>query len=107
MSRAVVTWSSSGRPEAFWKTVCVMPSWRALAVIICANLVSLPAMWSAMATATSLADFVISTLMASIRAIFSPGSKSSLEGATAAAAGVISICVWVLSRPWASCSNTI
>ena len=30
MSRAVVTWSSSGRPEALRKVVADMPSWRAL-----------------------------------------------------------------------------
>ena len=33
MSRAVVTCSSSGRPEAFRNTVDCMPSWRALCVI--------------------------------------------------------------------------
>ena len=66
MSRAVVTCSGSGRPEALRNSVAVMPSSRALRVMSSANRSSLPAMCSATATATSLADLMISALMASI-----------------------------------------
>ena len=38
MSRAVVTWSRLGRPEALRYTVDDMPSWRALFVMSCAKL---------------------------------------------------------------------
>lgn len=59
MSRAVVTWRPSGRPEALTKTVRLMPSWRALAVIIRAKPLSEPASFSPMAEAASLADLTI------------------------------------------------
>ncbi|RWQ27861.1 MAG: D-alanyl-D-alanine carboxypeptidase, partial [Mesorhizobium sp.] len=49
MSRAVVCWTPSGRPEALRKTVLRMPIWRALAVIIAANASSLPPRYSATA----------------------------------------------------------
>ena len=81
MSRAVVTCSGSGRPEALRNCVAAMPSWRAFCVISWAKRASLPAMCSATATATSLADLVISALMASIRSISAPSSTSSLVGA--------------------------
>jgi hypothetical protein len=41
---------------------------------------SSPAIASAIATATSLAERVISALIASSTSIFSPGSRSSLVG---------------------------
>ena len=85
MSRAVVTWASSGRPEALRKTVAVMPSWRAFRVISPAKRSSLPAMCSATAMATSLALLVIRILTASRRVISSPSARSSLEGAAVTA----------------------
>jgi hypothetical protein len=78
MSRAVVICSSSGRPEAFLKIVAGMPSWRLLRHELGEPL-SLPAMCSAIATATSLALLVMSALMASISD--SPSARSSLVGA--------------------------
>ena len=94
MSRAVVTCSSSGRPEAFGRAVAGMPSWRAFCVMSLANFSSLPAMCSAIATAMSLALLVMSALMASISAISSPSSRSSLVGAAAAALAENLILVW-------------
>ena len=94
MSRAVVTCSSSGSPEALRKVVAVMPSWCALRVMSRANFSSLPAMCSATAMATSLALLVISILMASMSAISSPSSRSSLEGAAATALAENLILVW-------------
>ena len=60
MSRAVECWSGSGRPDAFWNSVPVMPSFRALAVIMRAKPSSEPPRYSAMAAAESLADLVTS-----------------------------------------------
>ena len=64
MSRAVVIWPGSGRPEALRKVVERMPIWRALAVIIAAKLSSVPPRYSAIATATSLADLVTTARIA-------------------------------------------
>ena len=47
------------RPDAFVKVVRVMPSWRALEVMIWANRVSVPASFSAITVAASFADLVI------------------------------------------------
>ena len=47
----------------------------------------------------SFADFVMSARMASETVISSPGSRSSLEGATEAAASEIEILSDILSRP--------
>ena len=67
MSRAVVTWPGSGRPEALWKTVRDMPSARALAVILAAKASSEPPRYSPMATAMSLAERVTTARIASRR----------------------------------------
>jgi hypothetical protein len=65
MSRAVVTCSLFGRPDALRKVVFFMPSSRAFCVIRCAKFDSVPAMFSATATATSFADSVTRALTAS------------------------------------------
>ncbi len=56
MSRAVVTCSGFGQPEALRKTVLVMPSWRAFSVIMSAKAASLPAIPSATTMVASLPD---------------------------------------------------
>ena len=60
ISRAVDFWRRFGRPEAFIKTVRRMPRALALRVMRLANLRSVPDSFSAIAVATSLADFVTS-----------------------------------------------
>ncbi|MNU05472.1 hypothetical protein D3C86_2054170 [compost metagenome] len=59
MSRAVVTCLLAGRPDALMKTVRLMPSWRALAVIFLAKFCSEPPSFSLIAAAASLADRTI------------------------------------------------
>ena len=80
MSRAVVTCPGSGRPEALRKVVRDMPSERAVLVIRWAKAVSLPAIFSPMATATSFAESVITALIASSILIVWAGLRPSLVG---------------------------
>ena len=80
MSRAVVTCSPLGRPEALRNTVELMPSWRALAVICCAKLSSSPPSASASTIAASLADRVTSPITASRTMTLPPGTMPILVG---------------------------
>ncbi len=80
MSRAVVTCSRLGRPEALRNTVCDMPSWRALLVIICAKEASSPPSASASTTAASLAERVTSAIVASRTLTVPPGGRPILVG---------------------------
>ena len=80
MSRAVVTCSSLGRPEALRNTVDIMPMAWAFLVIIRAKLPSVPARFSATVTATSLAESVTRALMASLVRMVDPGFRLSLVG---------------------------
>ena len=56
-SRAVECWPGSGRPDAFWNSVPVMPSFLALAVIMRAKPSSEPPMNSATAAADVVGRF--------------------------------------------------
>ena len=80
MSLAVVSWRRSGSPEAFAKTVRVMPSARAVRVILSAKFGSVPPRPSATVVATSFADLVTSALMASLTLMVEPGFRPSLDG---------------------------
>src|ERR1700710_1253266 len=73
MSRAVESWRLSGRPDAFTKWVFCMPSSWARSVISAAKRLSVPASFSAMATAMSLADLVAMPFMAAVTGTRSPG----------------------------------
>lgn len=88
MSRAVVICSSFGRPEALRKSVLRMPIRRAVSVISLAKFSSVPAKFSAMVTAASLADCVTSALTASLTLMVAPGLRPSLVGAWLAARSV-------------------
>src|SRR5262245_1956068 len=88
MSRAVVIWSSLGRPEALRKVVAFMPMLRAVSVITLAKFSSVPARFSAMVTAASLADCVMSAFTASLVLIVAPGLSPSWVGAWLWACGV-------------------
>ena len=106
MSRAVVICSpSGGRPEAFTKVVEVMPSSRARAVISWANCPSVPPSRSAMATATSLAEWTVMAGMASATVSVSPGWVETLEGIIEKAWGEMVITSPIRSRPVASASK--
>ncbi|GAV36117.1 hypothetical protein ROTAS13_03802 [Roseomonas sp. TAS13] len=86
MSRAVVTWRGSGRPEALRKTVLVIPIWRARSVISRAKRASLPSPRnSPTAEAASLADLVTRARIASRTVMVEPGFSQSLEGGREAA----------------------
>jgi hypothetical protein len=85
MSRAVLRWRASGSPDALRKTVEVMPSWRALAVIIAAKRSSVPPRNSATAVATSLADLVAKARIAVSTGRDCPALRPSLEGGRLAA----------------------
>src|SRR5262245_221698 len=88
MSRAVVIWSSLGRPEALRKVVPFMPMLRAVAVITRAKFSSVPERFSAMVTAASLADWVTSAFTASLVLIVAPALRPNLVGAWLVARGV-------------------
>ena len=79
-SRAVVTCSSSGRPDAFLYTVRLMPSDRAFFVISSAKSSSSPAIASATTTDASLADRVMMPLIASSTTMVPPAFNPSLVG---------------------------
>ena len=85
MSRAVVTCSSLGRPEALRNSVDIMPSSCAFLVITLAKFCSVPARFSAMVTAASLAERVTRALTASAARMVAPGFRLSLVGAWLAA----------------------
>ena len=76
MSWAEVIWRLSGRPLALTKCVWVMPSSCAFIVIIAANRLSLPPIFSARATAMSLADFTAMACIASSTVMVSPGAQA-------------------------------
>ena len=80
MSRAVVTCPSCGRPEALRNTVRAMPRSRAIAVMRAANASSLPATFSASATAASLPDATIAALMACRTVITCPAFRPNFTG---------------------------
>ena len=107
MSRAVVTWPESGRPDALRNVVPRMPSARAFCVMSSAKWASDPPTASARAIAMSFADLVINALIASMTAICSPGSRSSLVGCAEAASWLTLILVDGDSLPNSSCSNTM
>ncbi len=75
-----ICWPSGGRPEALTKLVEVMPNSRARSVIRWANLDSLPAKRSAMATATSLAEWTVIAGMAWATVRVSPGWVEIFDG---------------------------
>ena len=80
MSRAVVIWPESGRPDALRKVVERMPIWRALAVIMAAKLSSLPPRYSAIAAATSFADLVTTARIAVSTSTLPPRLKPIFVG---------------------------
>src|SRR5262245_27522362 len=84
-SRAVDTCRSSGRPLTLVKLVRVMPRRCASWFIRATNACSLRATVSAIITATSLADFTMSTFSATSRVIAPPTGRPSLVGACALA----------------------
>ncbi len=107
MSRAVVTWSGSGRPEALRKVVRVMPRARARSVIIWPNRASEPpARYSPTTAAASLADFVTRARIACSTVRLDPGARPSFEGGRAAASADTGSGVASDSRPSRSASNT-
>ncbi len=99
MSRAVVSCSSLGRPEALRKVVFFMPRLRAVWVITRPKFSSVPARFSAMTAAASLADLVTRALMASSTLMVEPGFRPSLVGAWAAAWAVTLSSVLGVSLP--------
>ena len=106
MSRAVVRWSGSGRPEALRNTVPVMPSWRARAVICAANCSSVPPRNSATATATSLPDLTASDRIALSASIVWPALMPILDGGWRDAFADTGISVVFDRRPWSIASNS-
>ncbi len=88
MSRAVVICSSLGRPEALRNSVLRMPICLAVSVISLAKASSLPARFSAMVAAASLADWVTRAFIASLTLMVDPGLRPSLVGAWRAANAV-------------------
>ena len=105
-SRAVVTCSGFGRPDALRKTVFLMPSACALRVIRRAKVTSSPAMASATAAAMSLADFVMRAPMAFSTVIVDPGRSPTFVGGMEAACAEIGIGVSIRKRPRSICSNS-
>ncbi len=105
MSRAVVTCSQSGRPEALRKVVRVMPIWRARWVMTRAKLPSEPARCSATAAATSLAERVTRARIALSALIAPPGGTPSLDGGRDAASALKRIGVESSMRPSRNASN--
>ena len=86
MSRAVVTWSRSGRPEALRKVVRVIPSARAFMVIIWAKRSSEPPpRYSPSAAAASLADLVTRARIASSTVRVMPEVRPRRDGGMDAA----------------------
>ena len=106
MSRAVVCCSGSGRPDALWNVVRLMPNWRARAVIRSANRSSLPARFSAIAQAMSLAERVTSAMIASSTRIVEPARRPSLVGGIAAARGEMTKRESSVNRPVSRASNS-
>ena len=106
MSRAVVTWLRSGRPEALRKVVRFIPSARARVVIFSANRPSLPPRRSATTVAASLADLVISARIAWRTVIVSPGFSPSRDGGREAATAETFIGVFSRSALPSSASNS-
>ena len=104
MSRAVVTWAGSGRPEALRNTVLVMPSSSAVLVMRAAKADSDTARFSLTAAATSLADLVTTALMASSTVMVLSGLRPSFDGAMAAARfetfNFVSSLILPTSRSW-------
>ncbi len=92
MSRAVVSCPEFGRPDAFLKVVDFMPRARALAVIICANLVSVPPRCSPTAAAMSFAERVTSARIACSAVTLPPARTPSFEG------GIDAACLETLMR---------
>ncbi len=84
-----------------------MPSARALAVIAWAKRSSEPEMFSPMAQATSLADFVTSALIASSTVMVEPGRRPSFEGACAAARAEMESSESSAKRPRSICSKSM
>ena len=82
-----------------------MPRACAFWVIALANSSSLPARFSAIATATSFADLVTTALIASSTAMVWPGLRPSFEGACSAAWAEIRSGVSSLILPASSSSN--
>ena len=72
MSRAVVNWCGSGKPDALRKVVSFIPRRSAARFIIVANLASVPPTASASTTAASLADSVTSARIACFTDMLSP-----------------------------------
>ena len=85
ISRAVVTWALSGRPEALRKTVLLIPSSRARCVIMRAKFDSVPPNASPTTTATSLAERTTRALIASSTVILLPADSHSFEAGMEAA----------------------
>ncbi len=77
-----------------------------MAVMRRAKAGSLPEMFSAMTTAQSLAERVISASIASRTDTVEPALTPSLEGACAAAWAETRSCVSIVSRPADSSSNS-
>ena len=108
MSRAVVTWSRSGRPEALRKVVRVMPSARAFRVIIWAKRSSLPPpRCSPSAAAASLADLVTRARIASSTVSVMPAARPSREGGMEAASAETRIGLERAMRPSRRASNAM
>ena len=107
MSRAVVSWPELGRPEAFLNVVFFMPSARALAVIICANLVSVPPRCSPTAAAISFAERVTSERIACSAVTLPPARTPSLEGGIAAACLETLMRVFLETLPDCMASNSM
>jgi hypothetical protein len=105
MSRAVVTWPGSGRPEALRKTVDRIPSERAVRVMRSANAASVPAMFSATTAATSLADLTQSAPTASATVRVDPALAPSFDGGWAAAAGETVKAEFIARRPLSTSLN--
>ncbi len=105
MSRALISWRGSGRPDALAKWVWVMPSSCARRVIRVAKRGSLPPSFSARATAMSLADLTAMARIASSTVIMPPAGMPSLLGAWLAACWETMILSLSDSLPEARASN--
>src|SRR5919106_2848597 len=99
MSRAVLICSSFGRPEALRKIVFFMPIRRAVLVISLAKFSSVPARFSAIVAAMSLAERVTRDLIASAVVIVAPAFRPNLVGGWLAACGVTTSSVFAVILP--------
>ena len=79
ISRADILCPSASRPHAFLKLAFVIPSSAALSFIFFTNASSLPATFSAMATAASFPDAIIIHFIISSTVCSSPASKKHCD----------------------------